>query len=112
MSVVAFSLANEGHFGESEKLHRKTRDIQRRVLGPEHPDTALSTYNLACTSARKGDGNEALSFLREAVDHGLRPDVDLNIEKDPDLQSLHGDPRFAALVAHAKERASATQQAK
>ena len=31
-------------------------------------------------------------------------------KKDPDLQSLHGDPRFAALVAHAKERAVAAQK--
>jgi hypothetical protein len=29
------------------------------------------------------------------------------MEKDPDLKSLHGDPRFSALVAHAKERADA-----
>jgi hypothetical protein len=31
----------------------------------------------------------------------------LSIEKDPDLKSLHGDPRFDALVAHAKERVAA-----
>jgi hypothetical protein len=30
----------------------------------------------------------------------------LYLDKDPDLKSLHGDPRFALLVAHAKERAT------
>jgi hypothetical protein len=29
---------------------------------------------------------------------------------DPDLKPLHGDPRFAALVAHAKERAAAVRK--
>ena len=45
--------------------------------------------------------------LREAIDHGLAPNACLDMEKDPDLISLHGDPRFEALVAHAKERAAA-----
>ena len=49
-------------------------------------------------------------MLSQAVDHGLSPSVDLGIDKDPDLKSLHGDPRFAALVAHAKERAAAAQK--
>jgi hypothetical protein len=47
--------------------------------------------------------------LREAVDHGLAPTFDLVIEKDLLLKSLHGDPRFAARVAHAKERAAAAR---
>jgi hypothetical protein len=37
------------------------------------------------------------------VDHGLPGFGDLALEKDPDLNSLHGDPRFAA---HAKEMAA------
>jgi hypothetical protein len=36
----------------------------------------------------------------------------LGIDKDPHLKSLHGDPRFAALVAHAKERAAAAETPK
>jgi len=34
------------------------------------------------------------------------------MEKPTDFKSLHGDPRFAALVAHAEEDAGAAQQAK
>ena len=30
---------------------------------------------------------------------------DLGLEKDPDLQSLHGDPRFDAVVAEARNQA-------
>jgi hypothetical protein len=36
----------------------------------------------------------------------------LGIENDSAFKSLHSDPRFAALVAHAKERAAAAQKPK
>ena len=107
---LASVLTEEGHYAEAEKLQREALDVQRRVLGPEHPATARSTYNLGCLAALRGRIDEALSLLREAVDHGLPSGVDLGIDKDPDLKSLHGDPRFAALVAHAKERAAAAQK--
>ena len=58
---------------------------------------------MGCFAALRGRKDEALSFLREAVDHGLRPGDDLNMEKDSDLKFLHGDPRFDVLMAHAKE---------
>lgn len=52
------------------------------------------------------------SLLHDAVDHGLPRYTDLGIDKDPDLMSPHGDPRFAALVAYAKEKAAAAQKPK
>ncbi len=96
----------EGHYGEAEKLERQTLEIQRRILGPDHPDTAMSTYNLGGIALRKGKTDEALSLLREAIDHGLAPNIAVNMEKDPDLLALYKDPRFTSLVAHAKERAA------
>jgi hypothetical protein len=45
---------------------------------------------------------ETTRRLREAIDHGLSPVDALGMERDADLKSLHGDPRFDALVAHAK----------
>ena len=110
MINLAGILTAESHYAEAEKLLRETLDIGRRVLGPEHPLTAISTDNLACIAARRGERDKALLLLREAVDHGLPPDGDLSIEKEPDLKSLHGDPRFDALVAHAKERAAAAMK--
>lgn len=62
--------------------------------------------------ALRGRKNEALSLVREAIDHGLSPATYLGIDKYPDFQSLHGDPRFAALVAYAKQHASLEQQSK
>jgi serine/threonine protein kinase/TolA-binding protein len=109
MSMVnlATSLRLAGRYAEAEKLQREALAIQRRVRGPGHPDTAVSTYNLALLEEREGKHNEALGLLREAIDHGLSPGDCLSIEKDSELKSLHGDPRFAALVVYAKDRAAA-----
>ena len=108
MSELAGSLGDRNQFTEAESLLRRVREIQQRTLG-DVPDTAVTTYNLACIEARMGRASEALALLRASVDHGLPPRADLTIETDTDLKSLHGDPRFAALVAHAKERAAAQE---
>jgi serine/threonine protein kinase/Tfp pilus assembly protein PilF len=107
---VAEELMFEGRLAEAEKLIREALSISRRVLRPEHPYTAAFTYTLGQIALHEGKRDEALAHLREAVDHGLYPSIDLGIEQDPDLKPLHGDPRFDALVAHAKERAAAAQK--
>jgi serine/threonine protein kinase len=112
ISRLARVLSHERHYAEAEKLAGEARDVDRRVLGPEHPDTALSTYNLAIVEERLGKRDEALTLLLEAIDHGLPPSYSLGIEKDTDFKSLHGDPRFDALVAEARQRAAATQKPK
>jgi non-specific serine/threonine protein kinase/serine/threonine-protein kinase len=110
MSNLSAALVGERHYMEAEMLLRHVVEIQRRDLGPDHPKTASSTFNLALAVALKGDSNEALLLLRQAVDHGLRPKLALGIETDPDLQSLHGDPRFGALVSYARQKAAAAQK--
>ena len=102
MVTLGSIFAGEAHYDQAEKLYLQTLDIQRRVLGPEHPETAETVYYLGCLAAREGHKDRSLSFLGAAVDHGLRPSMALGMEKDTDLTSLHDDPRFAALVAHAK----------
>jgi serine/threonine protein kinase len=109
---LATNLLEQGRYGEAEKLQREILEVQRRVLGPEHLETALTLYNLACTKAREGNGKESLELLSQTLEHGLEPGMALGIDKDPDLNSLHGNPRFEALVARAKERAAATQRVK
>jgi eukaryotic-like serine/threonine-protein kinase len=100
---LAVTLEAEGKHSEAEKFQRQALEIQRRVLGPDHPQTAESTYNVGVIVDHLGRRTEALALLREAVDHGLPPNFDLEMSTDPDLKSMHGDARFAALVAYAKE---------
>lgn len=104
------ALMEEGHYSEAEKVYLEALHGEQRALGPEHPETAMAAYNLGCVAAHQGHKAEAISFLTQAVDHGLEPYGDVGMAKDPDLNSLHGDPRFTALVAHAKEVAQAKQK--
>jgi non-specific serine/threonine protein kinase/serine/threonine-protein kinase len=105
MNDLANDLSDQGHYQEAEKLNRRVLEARRRVFGPDHPFTASTIYNLGCLAALTGRHKEAISLLSEAVDRGLDADLDLHMDRDSDLKSLHGDPRFTALVAHAKERA-------
>jgi hypothetical protein len=82
----------------------------KRALGPDHSDVADAGHNLGCTLAREKKHDEALSTPRYAVDHGLAADNDLNLEKDPELQSLLGMPAFAELVAYARQRTAAKEK--
>jgi eukaryotic-like serine/threonine-protein kinase len=95
-----------GRDEEALKLYAETLDLEQKVLGPDQPETAVTRYSLACILARRGQMDEAVSNLRNAIDHGLHPRMDLEMEKDPLLSPLHHDPRFGALVAHAKQVAA------
>ncbi len=110
MSNLAAVFISERRYAEAGKLYRDVHQVQRRVLGAEHPDTALSTYNLGVVALHEGRREEALSLLRESVDHGLGPANALAMESDSDLKPLHGDPRFQAILADARQRAAATQK--
>jgi hypothetical protein len=102
-TTLATTLFDEGRFGEAETLQRRVLAVELRNR-PEHPSTALDRYNLACTLAREGKREEAISLLRQALDQGLSSDGALGIEKDGDLVSLREDRRFQAIVTDAKTR--------
>jgi eukaryotic-like serine/threonine-protein kinase len=100
-------LASEHKYVEAEKLGRQIQAIEIRLKGPEHPNTAFATYVLGCVVAPQGRKTEALSLLKEALDHGLDSRTALAIVNEDELKGLHGDPRFTALIRRAKERAAA-----
>jgi len=112
MNNLADVLAREGKYPEAEALTEEIQTIDQRVSGPDNPTTAIATYDLACLAALQGNRDRALSLLREALDHGLSPRLAAGIEKDDDLKSLGGEPRFVALVAYARQRAGAAQKSK
>jgi tetratricopeptide (TPR) repeat protein len=105
MNEAAFE-GNLARNKESEQLGRQALEIERRFLGPDQPEMAVTLYNLAALDGKKGNNDEAFSFLEQAVDH-LPAYALSGIEQDPDLTPLHADPRFAALAARAKQVAAA-----
>lgn len=110
MEVLADDLAGEHHYGDAGKMERQVLDAHLRTLGFDDRITADDRYTLAGYMAHEGKREEALSLLGEAIDHGLDPETALGMEKDTDLDPLHEDPRFVALVARARERAVAQKQ--
>ena len=59
-------------------------------------------YNIACTYSRMKKIPQALDALERAVAHGYR-DVAW-MQKDADLENLHDEPRFRALVRKLREQ--------
>ena len=92
-------LKKEKRYPEAEKIYRQVFDGRTRVLGAANPDTAHSAYELACVLALERKLDEAFTNLQFAVEHALSPDIRKGLEIDPDLNSLHGDPRFDTLLS-------------
>lgn len=64
-----------------------------------------AAYNLACLDARRGRADAAFASLARAVAAGF--DDGSALEKDPDLASLRGKPRWAAIVSGASHNRAA-----
>ena len=105
-------LRSEKRYSESEKVYRDALAGRRRALGDDHPHTAETSYYLACVLAMEGRRDEAFTNLQFAIDHQLKPEYRQEIAKNVDLQSLHSDPRFAALLAKSQQPAASAAAAK
>ena len=76
--------------GDWDGARAAAEDQRRAAHG--RPD---ADYNLACVEARAGRTDVAFAALGRAVDSAMAQDF----RPDPDLASLKGDPRWAALEA-------------
>ena len=112
MGNLVNTYAEERRYAEAEKLSEETIAISRRLYGADNPETALNVYNLACLKALQGKKEEAIAQLRQSLEHGMAPRTMMGIGDDEDLKSLHGDPRFEAVVAEAQRKAVEAQQKK
>jgi tetratricopeptide (TPR) repeat protein len=106
MITEASIQADMGKLDESENSLRQLVEIEHRVLAPNQPEIAVTLYELASVAAKRGRTEEALSLLQQAIDIGLLPRIALQMGEDPDMSVLHGNSRFAALVAQARHRAA------
>jgi TolB-like protein/Flp pilus assembly protein TadD len=73
----------------------RSRELAARVL-VARPNAFSTFYNVACAYAVLGDRDDALAMLDQAIRHG-RGNLEW-IERDPDLDSLRGEPGFEAMV--------------
>jgi eukaryotic-like serine/threonine-protein kinase len=110
MVNLAAILMHQQRFVEAEELARQAHDIGLRALGAHDPHTAAATYALARVNARQGRADASFSLLQESIDIGLAPNLNRQMDRDPDLRSLHGDTRWSSLLANAKQRVFAVQK--
>jgi adenylate cyclase len=87
-TMRAVSLCRLGQAGEGLRWARRALEID--------PGDAGVLYNVACLYALEGKHEAAIECLEQCVRLGFGNAQ--WIEKDPDLASLHGDPRFVAMV--------------
>jgi tetratricopeptide (TPR) repeat protein len=87
-NVDVLPLFTEGRYEEAK---RALVD----ALG-QYEDQGVLLYNLACAEARLGNADAAFEHLAAGLKE--RPDLIEGAKSDSDLESLHGDPRFAELV--------------
>jgi eukaryotic-like serine/threonine-protein kinase len=79
MCTMAETYWGLGLFSRAQALLERALEIQRRVLGPEHPDTLLSSRILASVLENEGHHDEAEKMKRQtlAIDRRvLGPDND------------------------------------
>jgi hypothetical protein len=68
MGNLGCSLHGQGKRAEAEQMQREVLDMQRRVLGPEHPDALITTSNLAASLHDQGKHAEAEQMQRKVLD--------------------------------------------
>jgi hypothetical protein len=104
MNNLAVSYAAVNRYSDALKLCEETLSLQQSQLGPHHPDTTTSMYNIACLHAlmipQSDDGTKqtglAMEWLQKAVAAGYTDIATLS--KDKDLDALRGREDFKKLV--------------
>lgn len=105
MGELAITLSHEKKLDEAGQLLSVLANVAKKRQDREVVSSAL--YYLACGAAIAGRGDEAMSYLRQSIDQGF---ADIRyMQRDPDLISLHADPRFAALIQSANAQIAAAQ---
>jgi tetratricopeptide (TPR) repeat protein len=80
-------LEHSQRYGEAETMFQKTLEF--------NPQDEYALYNIACIKAVLKDFDSALNYLKKAIQKGFDKSEAWD---DPDLESLHDDPRFVDLV--------------
>jgi len=84
-----------GQYDQAIPLFEQAVSIQQKNLPADSPPLLDNYLNLACLSAVTGKPDTALDYLDRAAVHGHQYPY---IMEDPDLNSLHENPRFKELA--------------
>ena len=100
--VIAYSANALGALGEAERAKAR---MNRALL--IDPDNWNMRYNFACAIfAYLNDKEATLEMVKTLLETATRPSLDY-LKADPDLELLHDDPRYQAMLAAAEARLAA-----
>lgn len=88
-------LRENGELDRANLLWEEAVTLLREVNAPPLP-MGVTLYNLACARVYQGRLDDALVLLKELLP--LQPHLKERAPKDSDLEALHDDERFKALV--------------
>ena len=95
--TAAFKCYQDGNYPKALEFYTKALNIQEKILGKDHPDTALSYNNIGSVYNRMGDYTKALEFytkalnIREKVLGKDHPDTALSYNNIGYVYSSMGD---------------------
>ena len=87
--LLGYSLHANGDLDRALRVHQKTATFP--AVRP------IALYNVACVHALQGRTDQAFDFLRQSMEAGFNDPNQYG--SDPDLRSLHSDPRWEELGA-------------
>ncbi len=67
LGLIALAAIEHGRLDQAEAAYRRSLDLHQKVLGADHPETALVRGGLAAVLDAVGRGNEAEDLLRGAL---------------------------------------------
>jgi non-specific serine/threonine protein kinase/serine/threonine-protein kinase len=92
---MGMAMALSHRYAEATKLFQEA--IEKGGDSGRQENRWLAWYNLACVAGAANHPDDALQYLREAVNRGYK-NAD-GLMADENLKSLRQNPRFQALVA-------------
>jgi serine/threonine protein kinase/tetratricopeptide (TPR) repeat protein len=106
LQALAICLSYEKRYDEAKPLFAEA--VQIASHSGRQDSVSGAWYSSACGAALAGHPENALEYLRRAIDTGYS-DID-HMANDKQLKSLRGNRQFEALVAEARKRAAAAAQ--
>jgi eukaryotic-like serine/threonine-protein kinase len=85
--TIGSAYSDLGLFAEAQQQMQRALELRRRVLGPEHPDTLSSMYELGDLYAREGKYGPAEALLNQVLEVRRR----LRGDRDPDTLAAMGE---------------------
>ena len=93
-----------GREDDAEATLAKLLVIEKRAFAPDQGETAATEYDLASVCLRKGQTDQALTWLSEALNGDLAPRIAQGLPRDPLFAPLRNDARFRRLMALMQKR--------